>query len=413
VLGAPEHFELGGLAALVEKEAGDGRRVLGFAASHEPLDTADPTFPGSLRLLGLVVLAESLRADTRETVAYLAEQGVQVCVLSGDAPPTVAAIARDAGIEVGAGPLDGERLPTDPSELRTLLACGGIVGRVSPEGKRRIVEALAEGGRFVAMVGDGVNDVPALKAARLGIAQGSGSQMARAVADLVLVRDGFAPVPAMVEEGRKILRNLQRVTKLFVTKSALAAFLILTVGLTPTNYPFLPRHLTLASAITIGIPAFFLALAPSSGAWRTDGFLRDVGRFALPAGVAAGLGVLASYLFALNVAGMSLVDARTVATTVLILVGLYLIVALEAQGHRRSAWVLGLVAGLLILYGLTLASDAMRGFFALSMPGPAVLAISIVGSAMAVAGLWVIDDRFVPFRHDAPDAAGGQAPHPR
>ncbi len=412
VLGAPEHFELGELAALVETEAGDGRRVLAFAASPEPLDTGDPTLPGGLRLLGLVVLAEALRADTRETVAYLSKQGVRLCVLSGDAPPTVAAIARDAGIEVGAGPLDGERLPTDPSELRTLLADGGVVGRISPEGKRRIVEALADGGRFVAMVGDGVNDVPALKAARLGIAQGSGSQMARAVADLVLVRDGFAPVPAMVEEGRKILRNLQRVTKLFVTKSALAAFLILTVGLTPTSYPFLPRHLTLASALTIGIPAFFLALAPSSGAWRTDGFLRAVGRFALPAGVAAGLGVLASYLFALNVAGMSLVDARTVATTVLILVGLYLIVALEAQGPRRSAWVLGLVAGLLVLYGLTLASDAIRGFFALSVPGPAVLAISIVGSAMAVAGLWVVDDRFVPFRRGEPDATHDQAPHP-
>lgn len=403
VLGAPEHFDLGELAAFAETEAGAGRRVLAFAMSDEAIDPADPTLPGALRLLGLVVLAESLRANARETVAYLAGQGVRLCVLSGDAPATVGAIARDAGIDAGAGPLDGDRLPTDPSELRALLAHGGVVGRVSPDGKRRVVEALAGGGRFVAMVGDGVNDVPALKAARLGIAQGSGSQMARAVADLVLVRDDFAAVPAMVEEGRKILRNLQRVTKLFVTKSALAAFLILTVGLTPTSYPFLPRHLTLASAITIGIPAFFLALAPSSGAWRTDGFLREVGRFALPAGVAAGLGVLASYLFTLNVVEMSLVGARTVATTVLILVGLYLIVVLEAQGPRRSVWVLGLVAGLLTLYGLTLASGAMRDFFALSAPGPAILAISIVGSAIAAVGLWVVDERFVPFRRDEPD----------
>jgi cation-transporting ATPase E len=413
VLGAPERFDLGELVGPAGAEAAGGRRVLAFGASEEPVDPDDPALPGGLQLLGLVMLAESLRANIRETVAYLTAQGVRLCVLSGDAPPTVAAIARDVGIDPGPGALDGDHLPADPGELRDLLVDGGVVGRVSPDGKRRVVEALAEGGTFVAMVGDGVNDVPALKAARLGIAQGSGSQMARAVADLVLVRDDFAAVPAMVEEGRKILRNLQRVTKLFVTKSTLAAFLILTVGLTPTSYPFLPRHLTVASAITIGIPAFFLALAPSSGPWRTDGFLREVGRFALPAGVAAGLGVLASYLFALNVAGMSLADARTVATTVLILVGLYLIVVLEAQGYRRSAWVLALVAGLLALYGLILASSAMRSFFALSAPGPAIVSISIVGAGIAAAGLWIVDERFVPFRSGEPGPTADGTPSVR
>jgi magnesium-transporting ATPase (P-type) len=362
------------------------------------LNGDDPELPAEIRVLGLVVLAEALRPNARETVEYLGAQDVRLCVLSGDAPATVAAIARDAGIRIRGDPVDGENLPNDPARLRSMLADGGVIGRISPDGKRRVVEALAQEGRFVAMVGDGVNDVPALKAARLAISQGSGSQMARAVADLVLVRDDFAAVPAMVEQGRQILRNLQRVTKLFVTKSALAGFLILTVGLTPTSYPFLPRHLTLASAITIGVPAFFLALAPSTGEWRTGGFLREVGRFALPAGVAAGLGVLASYLFALNVAGMSLRDARTVATTVLIMVGLYLIVALEAQGHRRGMWVLGLVSALLVLYVIVLWSAGLRDFFALSAPGPAVLVVAIFGTVLAAAGLWVTDERFVPFR---------------
>src|SRR5207253_3132736 len=187
------------------------------------------------------------------------------------------------------------------------------------------------------MVGDGVNDVPALKAARLAIAQGTGSQMARAVSDLVLVCGEFGGVPPLVAEGRKVLRNLQRVAKLFVAKSAFAMFLILSIGLTPQAYPLLPRHLTLAAALTIGIPAFFLALGPSEGRFRSEGFLFDVGRFAVPAGTAAGLGVLASFVFSRNVARVPLADARTVATTALVLVGLYLLLALEATTSRSAA----------------------------------------------------------------------------
>jgi cation-transporting P-type ATPase E len=271
-----------------------------------------------------------------------------------------------------------------------------VVGRISPEGKRRFVETLRERGRYVAMVGDGVNDVPALKAARLGIAQGSGAQMARSVADLVLVRGDFAAVPAMVAEGRNILRNIQRVTKLFVAKSAFAAFLILSIGLTETPYPLLPRHLTLAAGITIGIPAFFLALAPSTGPWRSPGFLREVARFAIPAGTAAGLGVISAYLFALNVVDLPLVEARTTATTVLVVVGLYLVVALEAAGRRRGVAVSALCASLALLYGLVIAFDATRHFFDLAVPGPWSLVAVAGGIVLAVGGLALTDQRFVP-----------------
>ena len=133
------------------------------------------------------------------------------------------------------------------------------------------MQALRDEGRYVAMVGDGVNDVPALKSSRLAIAQGSGTQMARSVSDLVLISGDFASVPPLVAEGRRALRNLQRVTKLYVTKSAFAAFLILTIGTSSDAYPLLPRHLSLAASLTIGIPTFFLALAPSSGPWQPDG----------------------------------------------------------------------------------------------------------------------------------------------
>ena len=296
VLGAPEHFDLSGrLEARARQEAEAGRRVLAFAVGDARLAAPGPDSPppAGLRVLALIALAEELRPDARETVAFLLEQGVDIKVISGDNPATVAAIAADAGIPVRGEPVDGRELPPDESRMRELAREATVVGRISPEGKRRFVESLAAQGRYVAMVGDGVNDVPALKAARLAIAQGSGSQMARAIADVVLVKGGFASIPAMIAEGRKLLRNLQRVAKLFVAKSALAAFLILTVGISSESYPFLPRHLTLASAITIGIPAFFLALAPSTGPWRPVHFLRDLASFAIPAGTAAGLGVVA------------------------------------------------------------------------------------------------------------------------
>src|SRR5918996_3351778 len=335
VLGAPELLPLGDLAGRVAREQGAGRRVLAVAHGGALADGADPRLPDGLAPLGLVVLAERLRPEARATVEYFRSQGIDLKVLSGDAPQTVAAIAADAGIPATGNPADGSAVADDPAALEAAVEAS-VVGRISPEGKRAVVEALRDRGRYVAMVGDGVNDVPALKAARLAIAQGTGAQMAKSVADLVLVHGDFASVPGMVAEGRQILRNIQRVTKLFAAKSAFAAFLILSIGLTNEPYPLLPRHLTLAATLTVGIPAFFLALAPSSGPWRTEGFLREVGRFAVPAGTAAGIGVLSSYLFALNVAGVPLEEARTAATAVLIGIGLYLVIALEATSGRRG-----------------------------------------------------------------------------
>ncbi len=390
VLGAPDLLSLDGLADRAAAEAAQGRRVLALARAREL--PAEDTLPAALEPLGLVVLAERLRPETRATVEYFSDEGVSLHVLSGDAPETVAAIAADAGIPSAGPPLAGDALPDDPAALREALAGTAVVGRITPEGKRLVVEALRDGGRYVAMVGDGVNDVPALKAAQLAIAQGTGSDMARAVSDLVLVSGDFASVPPMVHEGRQVLRNLQRVAKLFVTKSVFAAFLILTVGLTPTSYPFLPRHLTLASSLTIGIPAFFLALAPSHGPWRPDRFLREVAGFAVPAGVAAGLGVVSAYLFSLNVLDFPLESARTVATSALVLVGLSLVYFLEAGRERvRNAAVLTLCALLLAAYVLVLLLPFTREFFALALPTAGIVVCSLGGAALAIGGLWLMD----------------------
>jgi len=388
LLGAPERFPLGALEGRARELARSGRRVLALASSATPLPVQpheEP--PAGLRLLGLVVIAERLRPNVSQTVAFLLEQGVEIKVLSGDSPHTVAAIARDVGIPVGdVG--EGADIPEDPQELRAFALSASVVGRISPEGKRAIVAALHDAGRYVAMLGDGVNDVPALKAARLAIAQGSGAQMARSVADLVLVGGDFDVIPRLVGEGRKALRNLQRVTKLYVTKSAFAAFLILTIGVTSEAYPLLPRHLSLVASLTVGIPTFFLALAPSSGPWRVESFVGSVARFAVPAGVIVGTGTVTGYLFALHDLDYGVTAARTVATTVLIAVGLYLVVALEAAGSwRRSSLVATMCAVLAGAYALVIAMPGTRHFFQLAAPSVGILATAAAAALVSIGAL--------------------------
>ena len=407
VLGAPELFPLGDLGPRAGEDARAGRRVLAFARTRAPFPgrEGDGRLPDGLELLGLVVLAERLRPHARETIEFFLSQGVRPIVLSGDRPETVAAIARDVGIPVDGGPVDGRELPAEEAALRHLLRERSVIGRIAPEDKRRVIEALRGDGRYVAMIGDGVNDVPGLKAARLAIAQGSGVQMARSVADLVLVRSDFEVVPVLVGEGRRILRNLQRVTKLFVAKAAFAAFLILSIGITPIAYPLLPRHLTLGASLAVGIPSFFLALAPSTGAFSLRGFLRGVFQFAVPAGAALGLGVLSSYLAALEVFNLDLVEARTVATTVMVVVGWYLIVALEGSGRLRGAAVVTMCLALAAVYVAVLLVPFARDFFALAAPSLPIVLIAAGGCFVAIGGLVATSDDFIPGRGATADGS--------
>ncbi len=389
-LGAPGRLPVGGLATATEGLQRQGRRVLVLARGSGPLpDPPGDQPPVDLEPVGAVVLAEELRPNARETIAFLRREGVEVKVLSGDAPQTVAAIARDVGIDVG-GVSEGAAIPTDPAERRSFAAETTVVGRISPAGKRAIVDALNEQGRYVAMVGDGVNDVPALKSSRLAIAQGSGTQMARSVADLVLISGDFASVPLLVAEGRRALRNLQRVSKLYITKSAFAAFLILTIGIGSESYPLLPRHLTLAATLAIGIPTFFLALAPSNGPWKPEHFAGRVARFAVPAGAVLGAGVVSGYLFALHDLDLSVADARTVAVTILIACGLYLVLALETEGSwRRSTLIASMCAALAGIYVAALLIPDTRRFFELTRLDTGMIATSVVASALTIAALYL------------------------
>jgi cation-transporting P-type ATPase E len=391
VLGAPERFAAAdpALAQRAREEASAGRRVLALGRSDSPLPGAgpEPPFPADVHPLGLVVLAERLRANAAQTVAFFTSQGVELKVLSGDAPATVGAIAHDAGVPGSSAALDGETLPTEPAALRDAVLSAPAVGRISPDSKRAVVAALAGAGRYVAMIGDGVNDVPALKEARLAIAQGSGTQMARSVADLVLVKDDFGVLPGMVDEGRQILRNIQRVARLFITKSVYTAIVGVAIAIPTGVYPLLPRQSTVASTVTIGIPAFVLALAPSSGPWSPEGFLRSVARFALPAGLAVGSGIIAGYLLARYAFDLSLIRSRTVATGIVVVCGLAVVLRLESEGGRRRLAVAGLCALMASLFVLALAVPFLRDFYELATPtGEAVIAWG-VGTVLGVGAM--------------------------
>jgi magnesium-transporting ATPase (P-type) len=390
VLGAPEALLEGTDASLRDRaadEAASGRRVLALAAYDAPLPEPGPEveLTEPLRPLGIVVLAEELRASAAETIAFFAREGVALKVLSGDNPATVGAIARDLGIEATGPALDGRRLPEDDAELLAAVMAAPAIGRISPEGKERVVRVLGEGGEYVGMLGDGVNDVPALKAARLAIAQGSGTQMARSVSDLVLVSGEFGEVPPMVGEGRQILRNIQRVARLFISKAIFTAFLVLVIAIPSGVFPMLPRQFTLTSTFTIGIPAFLLALAPSSGPWRPEGFLRAIARFSIPAGLATGLGILVTYLLARHAFDIDLTQARSATAATVVVSGLAIVFALEDQPGTRRLVVGALCAAMALLFFGACAIPPAREFFEIASPTGGMIGAWLIGSAVSIA----------------------------
>jgi hypothetical protein len=230
---------------------------------------------------------------------------------------------------------------------------------VKPQQKQAMVRALQSRGHVVAMTGDGVNDVLALKDADLGISMGSGSEATKAVADLVLTDNAFSSLPTVVNEGRKVINNVERVSNLFVTKAAYAVLLTFVVGLLNSPFPFLPRQLTLIGTFSIGVPGFFLALAPEVDLIR-PGFLRRVLRFSIPAGVIAGSATLAAYEAALHVADLELEQARTLATVTMLAIGL---VVLAVTSRPLRPWKLGLIAAMGAGYGVVFLVPFLRDYF--------------------------------------------------
>src|SRR5579864_4668480 len=329
VLGAPEIVLAGsqdGLLSRAADLAASGRRVLALAHADGALN--GEALPPGLRPVAFIVLAERLRSDAPQTIAYFAAQGVALKVISGDSPRTVSAVAARAGVPRAGDPVDARDLPEGPAALGALLEERSVFGRVTPHQKESMVTALQARGHTVAMTGDGVNDVLALKLADIGIAMGSGAPATRAVAELVLLDSRFATLPGVVAEGRRVTANIERVANLFITKTAWATLLAVAVGVTLLPYPFLPRHLTVIDTLAIGIPSFFLALAPNTRRYL-PGFTGRVLRFAIPAGTITAAATFAAYALA-RARGLPLVQQRTAATLVALILSLCVLVLLAA-----------------------------------------------------------------------------------
>ncbi|MGN6216860.1 MAG: cation-translocating P-type ATPase, partial [Solirubrobacterales bacterium] len=397
VMGAPDVLAEAGaltlpprLAAKLREETSAGRRVVAFGQTSEALPS-DPAAGAAPKLtpLALVVLEETLRPDAAETIAYMREQEVDLKLISGDAAATVTAVAYAVGVPREAGVIEGPDLPEDKEGLEKAVLANTIFCRIKPEQKKALVGALVAAGRYVAMIGDGVNDVPALKRARMAVAMGSGAQVTKGVADVVLLEDQFSRLPEAVGEGRRIARNIHRLGRLYLTKTVYAATLILLVAVPGFAFPFLPRHLTVAGLLTIGIPSFVLALAPSDGPLYRGRLLRALAAFAVPAGVATALGSILSFFLVDTVAGGSLQDGQTAATTTLIVLGLCFILLLERGPGREHIAIqsnmLAMVAALGAVFAGILAIAPLRDFFDMALLSAPEWFLALFSAAVGLA----------------------------
>ncbi|MCL2784756.1 MAG: HAD-IC family P-type ATPase [Propionibacteriaceae bacterium] len=404
VLGAPEivagRDEV--LLARVAPLASQGIRVVVLAKVESPDDF------GEVVPVALVELSEAVREDAAQTLAYFQEQDVTVKVISGDNPDTVAAVARRVGLDCDSvlsddSParqwgriVDARRLPATVEELAAIVDDIVVFGRVTPEMKRLIVQALKSRGHTVAMTGDGVNDVLALKDADIGIAMGNGAQATKAVAQIVLLDSRFSHMPKVLAEGRRLIGNVERVASLFVTKNVMAACLIIATAILGASFPFLPRHMTLLSMLTIGIPAAILALGPNKRKY-VPGFLFRVLFLSLPAGIAAGMATFIAFALAVGTDS----ERSTLALIVLFIVNFWL---LGVLARPYLWWKIVTVVAMVGLAFFAMVWPLTQRFFNLNMPSHEwLLALIIGGCGAAVVEIthWVRRTRSwsFPVRH--------------
>ena len=417
-MGAPEviisalECDYSSVLQRVNEYANDGNRVLLVARSTAPLSplrglrdaveganvSDGPQLDVQAEPVALVLCSEKIREDAERTLAWFREQGVRCRVISGDNPVTVGAIARRVKLTGDHEPvaMDARELPEDVNELARVLENVDVLGRVLPDQKKAIVQALHTQNHVVAMTGDGVNDALAIKEADLGIAMGNAAPATKAVAQVVLVDSKFSHLPDVVARGRQVMANMERVASLFLVKTVYSALISLGVVLTQIPYPYLPRHITYIGALTIGMPAFILALAPNTRRY-IPGFLKRVVTFALPGGIATALSVLLASWTLPNVMGWDVVNndadlsaLRATSAIILFLMGVFV---LARVARPLNSWRGALVAGFAAAGIIGAFIPFVANFFALILPtGTALVAtlIALGGAAMIfVICLWL------------------------
>ncbi len=393
VIGAPDVLAAAESEAASEAQrlAADGLRVLLVGEAERPVD--DPEAPGAVTPAALLVLEQRVRPDARDTLAFFAEQGVALKVISGDNAASVGAVTRTLGVVAGEA-VDARSLPTGDGFVAAINE-KSVFGRVTPHQKREMVSALQSRGHTVAMTGDGVNDVLALKDADLGVAMGSGSPATRAVAKIVLLDDKFATLPFVVAEGRRVIGNIERVANLFLTKTIYSVVLALLVVLWRLPFPYLPIHVTITGWFTIGIPAFLLSLAPNNERAR-PGFVPRVMRLVVPAGLIVALATFATYLFVLPQPGANpvLVTQATTATLVTTIMTASWVLAVVARPYEW--WKVALLATSMGAYLLIFALPLTRDLFVLDPTNSSLMTVGLVSGvigAVLVEITWWLNGR--------------------
>ncbi len=395
VIGAPDVLlePASPVAEQAEQIGSLGLRVLLLGSSDLPVD--HPDAPGIVAPVALVVLEQRVRPDARETLDYFASQNVSVKVISGDNAVSVGAVAGTLGLQ--GETMDARNLPDAPDQLADTLEQYTTFGRVRPDQKRAMVHALQSRGHTVAMTGDGVNDVLALKDADIGVAMGAGSAASRAVAQIVLLDNKFATLPYVVGEGRRVIGNIERVSNLFLTKTVYSVLLAMLVGLAglasvifgsdPLLFPFQPIHVTIAAWFTIGVPAFILSLAPNNERAH-PGFVRRVMTSALPSGLVVGIATFTSYLAAYQ-GREATAEQQTQASTaalITLLVTAVWVLAVVARPYEWWRVALVAVAGLayVVIFSIPLAQKAF-------MVDPSNFAVTSIALGIGIVGAVIIE----------------------
>ncbi|NFN88391.1 cation-translocating P-type ATPase [Clostridium sporogenes] len=385
ILGAPEMIlkdKYENIENKIGKAAQEGKRVL-LLASYEGEDFNED-FNGNVKEIALIFIEDIIRENAEEIIGYFNKEKVDLKIISGDNPITVSSIAKKVGIRNAENYIDARELPENEEDLRKVVDKISVFGRVSPHQKKSIVKALKSNGHTVAMTGDGVNDVLALKESDCGIAMASGSESTKAVAQLVLLNSDFSAIPQVVLEGRKLINNLEKVSELFLSKTAYFIILSIIFALLVKPFPIIPIQLTLVGSLSIGIPSFFLAISPNEDVIKKD-FLKRVLGVSIPNGVLIGISTALMFLLGYHT-GLSLNQCRTLSLVTFGSLSLFILLKVS---NPLNFYRISIVISMTILFVLAFLIPFTRRIFVIEYFGleyivPIIFIYSIAMALMSI-----------------------------